>query len=151
MDPTTWLICLDGSDASARVIQHLQRSVREDDVVHVISVVEPSFSEALLADQMHAMYDANMHDKLSKLKLENAQKYLEACSNNLTALGIPCQKVYDVVQGAAREEIVNYANNHNCNHIVMGRRGLGTVQRLFMGSVSEYVAANATCTVTIVR
>lgn len=42
--------------------------------------------------------------------------------------------------------IVDYAGNHGIDLVVMGRRGLGAVRELLMGSVSNKVAHAAQCT-----
>ena len=45
----------------------------------------------------------------------------------------------DVRSGAAAHEIANYVKDHEADCIVMGRRGLGDLEGLFMGSVSNKV------------
>lgn len=52
--------------------------------------------------------------------------------------------------GEPAEEILEYANHHLVDHIVMGARGSGTLHRL-LGSVSQKVVADARCSVTVVR
>jgi nucleotide-binding universal stress UspA family protein len=47
--------------------------------------------------------------------------------------------------GDAAKAIVAYAKDHNTDLIVMGRRGLGDLEGLLMGSVSHKVAHLATC------
>jgi nucleotide-binding universal stress UspA family protein len=42
------------------------------------------------------------------------------------------------------------ANAHDAELIVVGRRGLGAVRSLVLGSVSSYVVAHATCPVLVV-
>jgi nucleotide-binding universal stress UspA family protein len=46
----------------------------------------------------------------------------------------------DLLMGSAAHEIVRYADHHGCDCIVMGRRGLGNITGLLMGSVSHKVA-----------
>ena len=45
----------------------------------------------------------------------------------------------DVLVGSPAQEIVEYARDHDADVIVMGRRGLGDLAGLFMGSVSHKV------------
>ena len=40
---------------------------------------------------------------------------------------------------------------HSADLIVVGSRGLGNIERMVLGSVSEFVANNAKCPVIIVR
>lgn len=55
------------------------------------------------------------------------------------------------VTGKPAEEIVKFANACNAEYIVLGGRGLGLVERLLIGSVSQEVMASAKCDVVIVR
>lgn len=55
----------------------------------------------------------------------------------------------DVTYGAPGEAIVQYANECSPRVVLVGRRGAGLTKRL-LGSVSEYVVANAKQPVTVV-
>lgn len=54
-------------------------------------------------------------------------------------------------EGDSAEGIIEMASDVGADLIVIGRRGLGRVQRLFDGSVSQKVNQRAECTVAIVR
>ncbi|MEW4369865.1 universal stress protein [Paenibacillus kandeliae] len=56
-----------------------------------------------------------------------------------------------VLQGHAGKEIVRYAADVHADLIIIGSRGLGTLQEWMLGSVSHYVAQHAPCAVTIVK
>jgi nucleotide-binding universal stress UspA family protein len=47
--------------------------------------------------------------------------------------------------------IEQLAENHGYDTIVIGSRGLGTIERMLQGSVSEHVATHAAATVMIAR
>jgi nucleotide-binding universal stress UspA family protein len=47
--------------------------------------------------------------------------------------------------------IVDYANDHNINLIVMGTNGRGVLEHFLMGSVAERVVRLAPCPVLTVR
>ena len=78
----------------------------------------------------------NMINRLDEIK----QKYQNSVRIRTT-----------VTIGPAEVKIVEYANRHNVDLIVMGSRGLKRVSRLIMGSVSRTVSEKVRCTVMIVR
>ncbi len=47
--------------------------------------------------------------------------------------------------------IVHKAKEFKVDAIIIGRRGMTTMQRLFAGSVSRYVMENAPCDVFVVK
>jgi len=56
-----------------------------------------------------------------------------------------------VVFGDAAEEILNLAEQRECDVIVIGSSGKGRMKRTLLGSVSTKVALHARCSVYIVR
>lgn len=74
--------------------------------------------------------------------LANAVKRLAECR---------CSAEPMVVDGDAAGEIVRVARERNVDLVVLGARGLRTLERLFLGSVSEVVLHHAGRAVLIVR
>lgn len=58
---------------------------------------------------------------------------------------------YQMLIGNPAQKILKYAQENKIDLIVMGSRGLGAIKQILMGSVSQYLVANAPCPVLINR
>ena len=55
------------------------------------------------------------------------------------------------VDGSAKNEIVDFAKEHEIDMIVMGSSGKGALDRMLLGSTAVYVVKHAPCSVTIIK
>ena len=64
-----------------------------------------------------------------------------------------CHNVTTVIEYGTPKPIIakQIPQEHDVDLIMLGATGLNAVERLFIGSVSEYVIRNATCDVLVVR
>jgi nucleotide-binding universal stress UspA family protein len=54
-------------------------------------------------------------------------------------------------KGDAASNIIDYSKKENFDTIVMGRRGMGKLRELVLGSTSTKVLSHSDCTVVIVK
>ncbi|GMY16913.1 universal stress protein PHOS34 [Fagus crenata] len=57
----------------------------------------------------------------------------------------------EVVEGDARNVLCEAVEKHHASVLVVGSHGYGSIKRAVLGSVSDYCAHHANCTVTIVK
>jgi nucleotide-binding universal stress UspA family protein len=57
----------------------------------------------------------------------------------------------ELMKGDAAANIIDYSRKENFDTIVMGRRGMGKLRELVLGSTSTKVLSHSDCTVVIVR
>lgn len=55
------------------------------------------------------------------------------------------------MEGDAKKCIVQYAEDHPIDLIILGKTGKGAVERMLLGSTSNYVLKHATCSVLVVN
>lgn len=126
------LVAVDGSDSADRAINHVIKQAgryREPVEVHLLNVQLPlvgvNIKLFISLDDLNAYY----HDE--------GMKTLRSARRKLDAAGIKC--LFHVGVGDPARVIVQYAEDQQCEQIVMGSRGMGAVANLVLGSVATKV------------
>jgi nucleotide-binding universal stress UspA family protein len=139
------VIPVDGSESSKHAIRTtMENGLFENAEIHLITV------NPLSGDIPASPYMAlNMMDQIVKVNKKKALDILEEA----TALIAPKYSVAAAVvkQGDPAQEIIKYSCDLGSNLIVMGNRGLGTFNKILLGSVSQQVLTHSKCSVLIVK
>lgn len=135
------LLAVDGSEHAfnaARVAASLANAMNAKTlrVVVAYAPIPPYLGEPNLQDAINA--------RLMESR-EILQKAVEALGT------VSAEVVTDPIEGDAAESIIDAANTHQSDLIVMGSRGLGRLSGMLLGSTSQKVVAHAPCPVLIVR
>ncbi|MCK8519584.1 universal stress protein [Methanoculleus sp. 7T] len=136
------LVAIDGSEPASRA---LDTAIEEAGVwnaeVHVIYVVESGlFSSLPMDNTLEVIY--SVLQKEGEEILGSAQKKAEAAGVPLTT---------HLRQGHAGSQIVALAEELGVDLILLGSYGKSGVDRLLLGSVTDYVVRNSPITTTVVR
>ncbi|GAB6876891.1 universal stress protein [Thermaerobacter litoralis] len=142
------LIAADGKDDARRLVRALKELMPRPDGVEVtvLQVLPPPVPPGVTNPLVPPLTGG---DDLILLGEANARRDLQPLADELAGAGFAA--TVDVAIGAPGPEICRYAQNGGFQVIVMGRRGLGRVQEVLLGSVSEYVLRHAHLPVLVVQ
>ena len=132
-----FVLCADGSEQSKKALELIRDMYKADDELILLSV--GNYEE-------HFWQEEAKREKQKRKAQQVAQVIVDSYVQ--LATGFNNVKT-QVLVGSPRETIVQFAEDNNVDVIAMGARGLSAVQRLVVGSVSDYVMKNSTCTVLV--
>jgi nucleotide-binding universal stress UspA family protein len=140
---------IDGSAHARRALAWIAAlPLRASTRLRLVGVVEPerypSTAPGIVRASLRAALDALEAERRAALErtIEAALPIVKDWSASTEV---------SVVTGKPGDVIVREAGQHGSDLIVLGARGLGTVKRLLLGSVSESVVRHAACPVLVVR
>ncbi len=152
----TIMVPLDGSELAESVLPHVealakQRGSEPIDVVLLRiceTPVTPSYSMPELSTAEPLNLGEYMQQETARCK-QAAQEYLAGIEKRLQESHIKVQS--EVLVGKAADEIVDYANKHPFNIIVMTTHGRSGLSRWVYGSVADNVLQEVSSPVLLIR
>jgi nucleotide-binding universal stress UspA family protein len=137
------LVPVDGSELALDAVRHALR-LRQEGLAAtfvLVTVQEPTYLyEMVLAP------DADVLERVSGAVGSRALAGAEALFN---AAGVPFER--EIGSGEPAPTLVDLAESHGCDTIIMGARGWGALRGALMGSVSQGVLQASNLPVTIVK
>lgn len=141
------LLAIDGSKYSQAATQTLASAFRTQDAeVRVLQVVEPLVFST--PPQMAPGYAPEMAPRLQD-QLKQARESVERAAENLRKAGFKADS--RVADSEIRTGILDTAGNWHADLIILGSHGEKGLRKFLLGSVSEFVARHAHCSVLVVR
>ena len=140
---TSWLIAIDGSVPSLKVIDYViteaaSRTVKPE--LFLVNVQTPLSSD--ISRFIDEKVVADFHRETGNTALAQARQKLDAAGLAYSA---------HIMMGEAAPTIVEFAKDKGCSQIVMGAHGFGSVVGLFLGSVTTKVVKLSTVPVMVVK
>lgn len=137
------LLATDGSIGSfdaAWLLSHLPH--RETLELTILSVV--------YVPEIHGTLDTqNWMEHQSEIEKQRAKETFRRISKMFT--GADAKLELRVIEGHVASTIVDQAEELDADLVVLGARGHTTIDRLLLGSVSDFVATHAKCSVLVMR
>lgn len=137
------LLPVDGSESSDRAVQHLISLIKGRGPMEVLLInVQPPVDALEVTSHLPAAEIRQWQEIRGNEELASARALLDAAGIAYTA---------QVVVGDVGQTIVDLAQQHGCDKIVMGIRGLEAIPGLLLGSVARKVLHLANVPVTLVK
>lgn len=139
------LVPVDGSDASDKAVQTARKLMEEGSIkeITLLHVLQPS--EIMLYNGLNMPIDyPQFYEELNKA----AGKILDKAKADL---GSELSVTDHLEYGSPADIICKMAEQDKYDLIIIGHRGLNTLQRVLLGSVSSKVTTLAHCPVLVVK
>ena len=145
------IVAVDGSDGSVAALKAATEIAKASGtVLTALYVYEPPafFGEVIAGSAVSPIggLDPSVFDDLQTDQLKRIHDSVDAAMKDS---GVRYD--YQDRTGQPAHTIVHVAEEHRCDLIVIGSRGLSGIKSLLLGSVSERVAHLAHCSVLIAR
>ncbi len=145
------LIATDGSEFSCNAVEECCKfiSTKNQTDIKIISAVErvvPMSAEPFGAsNEYYGQIEADLR-KQAQAAVADAERIVrEKLPNENISIGT------EVFSGSIKQSIIDEAKTFEADLIVVGSHGYGFLDRVFLGSISDFVVHHAPCSVLVVR
>lgn len=135
------LVAIDGSEVSKNAFEYTLSEYPDEAItaLHVIESANPFLSIGFSFDS---------YSEIPSHEYESAEKLLEERTEEVEG-DIEIQTAIET--GKVAQEIVEYSEKNDVDHIIIGSHGRERTSRILLGSVAEAVARRSPVPITIVR
>ncbi|ELZ23056.1 UspA domain-containing protein [Haloterrigena salina JCM 13891] len=135
------LVAYDGSAPAQKAVEYAFDEYADEEII-LLRVVE--FADGYTEASIRAIQDL-----LDDREEEAAARLREDLMELVDTSGVDFQM--DVASGDPAREVVEYAEENDVDHILVGSHGRQGVSRILLGSVAERIVRRAPVSVTLVR
>jgi nucleotide-binding universal stress UspA family protein len=143
--PRHVLVPVDESDRSQQALKFVFEEY-PDATITALHVLDPGDFYAATGIEGGAM--AN-YDEIQKQHETRANTILEDAESRAAEHGLSIET--ETIVGGVARSVVDYAEDNDVDHVVIGSHGRTGASRILLGSVAETVARRSPVPVTIVR
>lgn len=132
------LLAADGSENSERAAMEAVKVASSASVVEIVYVISV---DAAKIELLHAQSSESLFLERRR-KLANVERILRQAN---------VKHQVTMLKGEPGPEIVRYANDQDVDLVIIGSRGLNSLQEMMLGSVSHKVMKRVKCPALIVK
>ncbi len=143
MSPTV-LIPYDGSEQADRAIDHAVERFPDGELV-LLTVINPAESVYATGEGAVSPFPENWYESAEEQADELMDRACARIEDDVASTRT------DIVVGRPGRAIVNYIEDNEIDHVVMGSHGRSGVTRILLGSVAEAVIRRSPVPVTVIR
>lgn len=137
------LVAVDGSVHSSHALHYIGQLYNNLPGIHVhLLTIVPLSASAAARDCLDEAELLNTISPAARNTLLSQKKYVQNAVEHLVRSGIPTAQISSSVQPARMgicHDILQEARKGHFDALVIGRRGIGKIEELFMGSVSSAI------------
>lgn len=143
------LVAIDGSKSADKALDFaIDLASKYSAEVKIVTVFEEPSPALVARGTLYSPTSTeNYLKELMEFHAEILSKALKKTKKNKAKLKVSKK----LLTGRAADKIVETAKEGNFDLIIVGSRGLGGIKEIFLGSVSDRIADEATCPVLIVK
>jgi nucleotide-binding universal stress UspA family protein len=136
------LVPTDGSEEVEQAISYaIDLAVEQDATIHAVYVINTSTYGTL---PMETSWEG-----ITDMFKDEGERAIDRVEELAAAKGVPVTGV--LLEGTPSREIARYADQEDCDLVVVGTHGRGGIDRLLLGSVAERVVRTSPAPVLTVR
>lgn len=139
----TVVVAIDDSDPARKALQYAFETY-PGEAITVLHALSPPESSTVGEARMYVDWD-----ELMERQRERTEELFDEAVELADSHG--AQITTETAVGRPDRAIVDYVENHNVEHVVIGSHGRHGVSRVLLGSVAESVVRRAPVPVTVVR
>jgi nucleotide-binding universal stress UspA family protein len=96
-------------------------------------------------------FPSDYYEEMISKNIKNAEEIVSSASKLLMTLNPKINITTTIVSGLPKREILEKVESFDADLIVVGSQGHGAFSRFLLGSVSQYLATHANCSVMIAK
>ncbi len=143
------LLPIDSSEHSKKAIEHVIQLAKKLNSKVIIAHAYEIPGEISLIAGKYGVHNNSITQEIEKNLISHADMIMGKTKMEIEGQGIKVEAM--VIKGAAGNAIVEIARTENIDLIVMCGRNLSPIERVLLGSVSDYVIHHAKCPVMLVH